>query len=52
LFSIPNLGIKNNTARKVHPETIAQDFSEKQNTLFVDRAALYPIAMKGALKLK
>ena len=33
-------------------ETIAQDFVEKQNALFLGRGEHYPIAMEGALKLK
>jgi glucosamine--fructose-6-phosphate aminotransferase (isomerizing) len=33
-------------------EKMAQDFSDKQNALFLGRGAFYPVAMEGALKLK
>ncbi|WP_049723054.1 glutamine--fructose-6-phosphate transaminase (isomerizing) [Gilvimarinus polysaccharolyticus] len=33
-------------------ETLAQDFADKQHTLFLGRGDQYPIAMEGALKLK
>lgn len=33
-------------------KNIAQKFADKQNTLFLGRGILYPIALEGALKLK
>lgn len=33
-------------------ERIAEEFREKQHTLFLGRGAHYPVAMEGALKLK
>ena len=33
-------------------EALAQQFADKQHTLFLGRGELYPIAMEGALKLK
>ena len=33
-------------------ETLAQDFADKHNALFLGRGMHYPIAMEGALKLK
>ncbi len=33
-------------------KTIAEDFADKQNALFLGRGTMYPIAMEGALKLK
>lgn len=33
-------------------ETLAEDFTDKQHTLFLGRGDQYPIAMEGALKLK
>ncbi|HNP36098.1 MAG TPA: glutamine--fructose-6-phosphate transaminase (isomerizing) [Woeseiaceae bacterium] len=33
-------------------KVLAEDFSEKQHTLFLGRGPMWPIAMEGALKLK
>ncbi|MGO5000366.1 glutamine--fructose-6-phosphate transaminase (isomerizing) [Oceanisphaera sp. W20_SRM_FM3] len=33
-------------------ETLAEDFAEKEHSLFLGRGEQYPIAMEGALKLK
>ncbi|MEY1660666.1 glutamine--fructose-6-phosphate transaminase (isomerizing) [Isoalcanivorax beigongshangi] len=33
-------------------QTLAEDFVEKQHTLFLGRGTQYPVAMEGALKLK
>ena len=33
-------------------ESLAEDFADKQNSLFLGRGDQYPIAMEGALKLK
>ena len=33
-------------------QTLAEDFAEKQHTLFLGRGPMWPIAMEGALKLK
>ncbi len=33
-------------------ETLAEEFIDKQHTLFLGRGTMYPIAMEGALKLK
>jgi glucosamine--fructose-6-phosphate aminotransferase (isomerizing) len=33
-------------------ELLAEDFTDKQNSLFLGRGVQYPIAMEGALKLK
>jgi len=33
-------------------KTMADDFSDKHNALFLGRGAFYPVAMEGALKLK
>jgi len=33
-------------------EKVAEDFAEKQHSLFLGRGTLYPVALEGALKLK
>jgi glucosamine--fructose-6-phosphate aminotransferase (isomerizing) len=33
-------------------QTLAEQFADKQHTLFLGRGAMYPVAMEGALKLK
>jgi len=33
-------------------EKIAEDFAEKQHSLFLGRGTMYPVALEGALKLK
>lgn len=33
-------------------QTLAEDFAEKEHTLFLGRGPMWPIAMEGALKLK
>ncbi len=44
--------IKNALEQDKLIETMAEDFSEKNHSLFLGRGEQYPIAMEGALKLK
>ena len=39
-------------AMNEHLQALAEDFAEKEHTLFLGRGPMWPIAMEGALKLK
>lgn len=51
LHKLPTL-IENALKHEDIIKTIAEDFADKQNALFLGRGTMYPIAMEGALKLK
>ena len=51
LHKLPNL-IKDALEHEAIIESIAENFTDKHNALFLGRGAMYPIAMEGALKLK
>ncbi|MVG16789.1 glutamine--fructose-6-phosphate transaminase (isomerizing) [Aeromonas jandaei] len=44
--------IKESLALAKQIETLAEEFADKQHSLFLGRGSQYPIAMEGALKLK
>ncbi len=44
--------IKESLALAKDIETLAEEFADKQHSLFLGRGSQYPIAMEGALKLK
>lgn len=46
------LRIKESLALAKDIETLAEEFADKQHSLFLGRGSQYPIAMEGALKLK
>ncbi|MGR1254820.1 glutamine--fructose-6-phosphate transaminase (isomerizing) [Aeromonas veronii] len=46
------LRIKDSLALAKDIETLAEEFADKQHSLFLGRGSQYPIAMEGALKLK
>ncbi|MFQ2058873.1 glutamine--fructose-6-phosphate transaminase (isomerizing) [Aeromonas veronii] len=46
------LRIKESLALAKQIETLAEEFADKQHSLFLGRGSQYPIAMEGALKLK
>lgn len=46
------LRIKESLALAKYIETLAEEFADKQHSLFLGRGSQYPIAMEGALKLK
>ncbi|MGN5010473.1 glutamine--fructose-6-phosphate transaminase (isomerizing) [Aeromonas veronii] len=46
------LRIKGSLALAKDIETLAEEFADKQHSLFLGRGSQYPIAMEGALKLK
>ncbi|MEM0552473.1 MULTISPECIES: glutamine--fructose-6-phosphate transaminase (isomerizing) [Aeromonas] len=51
LYALPQR-IKESLALAKQIETLAEEFADKQHSLFLGRGSQYPIAMEGALKLK
>lgn len=51
LKKLPGL-VQNALSHEATIQTLANRFADKQNSLFLGRGTMYPIAMEGALKLK